>query len=383
MYEILSNLSDIKLNNLEEAKNKDWQFIQRRLFKNYLNKLKLSQVEQSGSKILSTIQLFSVTVISALFVVKGEISVGVMFSIIFIVNQLNVPISNLINFILNAQLISNSLQRISEIHNLEDENADGEEPDNITTSNILLNQLTFCYNDSLPVLKNITVCIPANRTTAIVGYSGSGKTTLLKLLLKFYDDYKGEILLEHKGEKNLKRIRSSYWREQCGAVLQESNIYSDTIAYNITLTGIDSLDYDRLAFAIEMAHLTDLVNTLPLGISTKLNSAGINLSSGQRQRILIARMIYKSPSFVFLDEATNSLDANTEKVIMNNLTDFFQNRTVVIIAHRLSTVKNADQIIVLDKGEIVEIGNHRALVDSRGAYFHLIKNQLELEYGEQ
>jgi ATP-binding cassette, subfamily B, bacterial len=378
VYEILSNLPDIKLNNIEEDKNKEWQFIQTKLFNNYLKKLKLNQIEQGGSKILSALQLFSITVVSAIFVTNGEITIGMMFSIIFIVNQLNYPISHLINFVINTQIVSNSFQRIFEIHNLQEEDTNGIEPVTIEKSNIIIKNLSFSYNQISPVLKDISFTILHNKTTAIVGYSGSGKTTLLKLLLKFYDDYSGSIIISN-GEINLKDIKSSYWRNNCGAVLQESSVYSESIAYNIALKTNENIDKIKLNEAIQLSCLAEYVNELPLGVLTKLTSNGATLSSGQKQRLLIARLIYKNPSFVFLDEATNSLDANTELSIINNLTNFFKNKTVVIVAHRLSTVKNADQILVINKGVLLENGTHSSLINSQGEYFNLIKNQLELE----
>jgi ATP-binding cassette subfamily B protein len=378
VYEILSNLPDIKLNNIESAKNTEWQVIQTKLFNNYLKKLKLNQIEQGGSKILSALQLFSITVVTAIFVSNGTITIGMMFSIIFIVNQLNFPISQLINFVINTQLVSNSFQRIFEIHNLEEEDSLGTEPETLVESNIIIENLSFAYQQNLPVLNKISFNIPHNQTTAIVGYSGSGKTTLLKLLLKFYDDYSGSIVLSN-GTINLKEIKSSYWRNNCGAVLQESSIYSESIAYNIALANNENIDKNKLAEAIELSCLSEFLQELPLGILTKLSSNGATISSGQRQRLLIARLIYKNPAFVFLDEATNSLDANTELSIINNLTNFFKNKTVVIVAHRLSTVRNADQIIVINKGVVMEKGTHAALINTQGEYYYLIKNQLELE----
>jgi len=378
VYEILSNLSDIKLNNLEKDKNEEWQSIQKRLFRNYLAKLKLNQIEQAGSKLFSTAQFFIITLISAMLVVKGQLSIGTMLSLLFIINQLNLPITHLINFISNSQLISNSFQRIFEIHRLtEDDNA-GLEQENLIGQNITLNRVGFGYTADTPILKNISLTLPNQKITALVGFSGSGKTTLLKLLLKFYDSYGGSIQLGKTGVK-LSEIKSSYWRSQCGAVLQESCIYSDTIAYNVSLQRNGAIDPDRLQQALQQACLSDFVKELPLGIYTKLHSGGATLSSGQRQRLLIARLIYKDPPIVFLDEATNALDAHTEKAILENLGTFFYKKTVLIVAHRLSTVKNADQIVVLHDGEIVEVGTHETLVDRKGNYFNLIKNQLELE----
>lgn len=378
IYEILSNLPDIKLNNLEADKNKEWKQIQGKLFKINLTKIKLSQIEKGGSKILSSIQLVIVTILCATLATKGEISLGTMLSILFLVSQLNYPISHLINFILQTQVIGNSFQRISEIHNLQEEDNEGLEIESLIDNDIYIEKLNFSYQPRLKILNEISFKIPKNKTTAIVGYSGSGKTTLLKILLKFYDNYDGQIHVGNS-ELNLKQIKSSFWRNNCGAVLQESSIYSESIAYNIALKAIDEIDEKRLYNAIHLSCLSEFVEDLPLGVFTKLNSNGASISSGQKQRLLIARLIYKNPTFIFLDEATNSLDSNTEKSILNNLTNFFKDKTVLVVAHRLSTVKNADQIIVLEKGSINEIGTHTELINNQSSYYNLIKNQLELE----
>lgn len=376
VYEILSNLPDIKLNNLESDKNEEWKVIQEKLFKINLAKIKLSQIEKGGSKILSSIQLVVVTVISATLAANGEITLGTMLSILFLVSQLNYPITHLINFILQTQLVGNSFQRISEIHSLQEEDNGGLIMESIIDHDIRIRNMEFGYTSKQTILNDISFDIPKNKTTAIVGYSGSGKTTLLKILLKFYDNYKGAIMI---GDSDLNQVKSSFWRSNCGAVLQESSIYSESFAYNVALKPAAAIDEERLYNAIRLACLSDFISELPLGVFTKLTGNGASLSSGQKQRLLIARLIYKNPSFVFLDEATNSLDANTEKEILVNLAQFFVNKTVVIVAHRLSTVKNADQIIVLEKGAINEMGSHAELIRKRGAYYHLIKNQLDLE----
>jgi ATP-binding cassette, subfamily B, bacterial len=301
-----------------------------------------------------------------------------MLSILFIINQLNTPISSLINFIINTQIISNSFQRIFEIHNVADEDTGGLLLSNTTCSDILMSNVSFGYFEGTPIIKDISLTIPRNKTTAIVGYSGSGKTTILKLLLKFYKQSSGNIYINNSMDLSL--VKSSLWRDQCGAVLQESSIYSSSLEYNITLQNSEEVNYDLLNQAINLACLTDFVNELPLGTDTKLSLNGLNISSGQKQRVLLARLIYKNPQYVFLDEATNSLDANTERVILENLSSFFTGKTVVVVAHRLSTVMNADQIVVLDKGKVVETGDHRSLIENKGSYYTLIKNQLDLEY---
>lgn len=378
VYEILSNLPDIKLNTIEHAKNKEWQSIQKRLFKINIAKLKLSQIEKGGSKIIASIQLILVTVISAQLAANGDITIGAMLSILFIVNQLNNPISQLINFFLDYQVIRNSIDRIREIHDLEEEPQNGDVDSELPTSDIAIEHLTFGYHTSANVLKDVSLTIPRNKTTAIVGFSGSGKTTLLKLLLKFYQNYDGTIVFAETGV-NFSEVGTENWRKNCGAVLQESSIYSESIAYNVALDINQNIDEKRLRDALEVACLDQFVDSLPLGVFTRLTSNGNSLSSGQKQRLMIARLVYQNPKFIFLDEATNALDANTEKAVITNLNNYFEGKTIVVVAHRLSTVKNADQIVVLDQGEIKEIGTHSELIELGEYYYNLVKNQLELE----
>ena len=271
-----------------------------------------------------------------------------------------------------------SLERLSEIHNKDDEEPLHNELTNDIENNasFLIQNIFFKYdgigNDI--VLKDLSIHIPANKITAIVGSSGSGKTTLMKLLLKFYDPTEGTINLQNI---NLKNVSAKAWRDKCGVVMQEGYIFNDTIANNITV-GVDIIDKEKLKHAIFVANIKEFIDNLPLGYNTKIGMEGVGISTGQKQRILIARAVYKNPDYLFFDEATSALDANNEKIIMNNLNDFFKSKTVIVIAHRLSTVKNADQIIVLDKGQIIEKGNHTELTALRGAYYELVKNQLEL-----
>lgn len=314
---------------------------------------------------------------SAKLVIDGEITLGMMLAISYIVGQLNSPIAQLINFIREVQDAKISLDRLSEIHNKEDEEQQNEEKiaEIPLDADIELSKVTFRYigSDQL-VLQDLDLIIPTNKVTAIVGTSGSGKTTLMKLLLKFYNPIDGDIKL---GNYSLQNVSQKSWRNECGVVMQEGYIFNDTIANNIAV-GEDCVDKKKLAHAVDVANIKEFIETLPLSYNTKIGMEGMGMSTGQKQRLLIARAVYKNPNFLFFDEATSALDANNEKVIMEKLNTFFENKTVVVIAHRLSTVKNANQIVVLDKGKIVEVGNHQELVNKKGNYYQLVKNQLEL-----
>ena len=298
-------------------------------------------------------------------------------AITYIVGQLNSPIAQLIGFVRELQDAKISLERLSEIHEKEDEEPENKEhiseiPKNST---LHLNKVSYRYigSDQM-VLKELDLEIPANKITAIVGASGSGKTTLMKLLLKFYAPNSGALLL---GNYDLKSVSQKTWRSQCGVVMQEGYIFSDTIANNIAV-GEDYVDKKKLAHAVDVANIQAFIERLPLSYNTKIGMEGVGLSTGQKQRLLIARAVYKNPNYLFFDEATSALDANNEQVIMGKLNTFFEDKTVVVIAHRLSTVKNAHQIVVLDKGKIVEVGNHQSLIIEKGSYYHLVKNQLQL-----
>lgn len=377
VIELINGMQEIKLHNAERQMRWNWEFVQARLFKVGMKSLALEQTQSVGSSFINELKNILITVLSAKLVIDGDITLGMMMAISYIVGQLNSPVVQLIAFLRDAQDAKISLDRLGEIHNKEDEEKIGEPkitdiPEN---SNIYLKHVTFRYIGGLePVIKDLDLTIPSNKVTAIVGVSGSGKTTLMKLLLNFYPLNKGEIMIENH---NLNNISQKVWRSHCGVVMQEGYIFNDTIAQNIAV-GSDFIDRKRLLHASHIANIQSFIDDLPLGFNTKIGLEGTGLSTGQKQRLLIARAVYKDPKFLFLDEATSSLDANNEKVIMENLDKFFTNKTVVIIAHRLSTVKNAHQIVVLDKGKIVEVGNHQELTKLRGQYYNLVKNQLEL-----
>ncbi|MEM9674387.1 MAG: ATP-binding cassette domain-containing protein, partial [Bacteroidota bacterium] len=319
-----------------------------------------------------------ITFLAAKSVISGDITLGMMLAVQYIIGQLNAPIVELIGFIRTAQDAQISLERLGEIHAKEDE----EDPQLHKLSGLpenktlTLQHVSFQYEGphSPKVLNQVSLTIPEGQVTAIVGASGSGKTTLLKLLLRFYEPTQGAIQL---GQRSLASYSNHFWREQCGAVMQDGFIFSDTIARNIAVSD-EYIDHDRLLYAVKAANIQDYIESLAMGFHTKIGDEGIGLSQGQKQRILIARAVYKNPKYLFFDEATNALDANNERVIIENLDRFFQGRTVVVVAHRLSTVANADQIIVLDRGRIIEQGNHQELAAQRGAYYQLVKNQLEL-----
>ncbi|MNX61223.1 Multidrug resistance ABC transporter ATP-binding/permease protein BmrA [compost metagenome] len=301
-----------------------------------------------------------------------------MLSVSYIIGQLNAPISQFLTFVYSLQDARISLERLSEIHNKEDEEPRNSDrlkdlPEN---HELRLEEVSFQYpGNQSPVLKNLNLTIPENKITAIVGASGSGKTTLMKLLLRFYEPKTGKILI---GDSDLESFTQRAWRERCGSVMQEGFIFNDTIANNIAVSE-ERIDKFKLKKAVEIANIQEFIEGLPLSYNTKIGAEGVGLSGGQKQRLFIARAVYKNPDFLFFDEATSALDANNERTIMENLDLFFEGRTAVIIAHRLSTVKNADQIIVMDKGEIIEMGTHSELLAKKGNYHHLVKNQLELE----
>src|SRR5690606_31814992 len=377
VIELVNGMQEIKLHNAEKQKRWGWEFLQARLFKVSIEGLALEQYQSVGSGFINEVKNILITVLSAKLVIDGEITLGMMLAISYIVGQLNSPIAQLINFIREVQDAKISLDRLSEIHNKEDE--EQHDVDKISdipiNSNLELSRVSFRYIGSdLFVLNDLDLTIPANKISAIVGTSGSGKTTLMKLLLKFYEPNEGQIKL---GNYDLKNVSQKAWRSQSGVVMQEGYIFNDTIANNIAV-GEDYVDKQKLAHAVEVANIKEYIETRRLRYNTKIGMEGVGLSTGQKERVVIARAVYKNPNFLFFDEATSALDANNEKVIMEKLNTFFEDKTVVVIAHRLSTVRNADQIVVLEQGKIVEVGNHEALVKQKGNYYHLVKNQLEL-----
>jgi len=378
IIQLITGMQEIKLNNCEKQKRWEWERIQASLFKVNVQGLALNQYQQAGSVFINEIKNIIISFIAAAAVVNGEMTLGMMMAVQYIIGQLNSPVEQMIGFMQSAQDAKISLERLGEIHNQEDE----EKPEDSKLASlpdkkdILISNLSFQYEGphSEMVLKDVNLNIPENKITAIVGTSGSGKTTLIKLLLGFYPPIKGEISV---AGTNLDNFSQRMWRSKCGVVMQDGFIFSDTIAKNIAVSE-ETVNKEKLLNAVKVANIKEYIDGLPLGYNTKIGSDGHGLSQGQKQRILIARAVYKNPDYIFLDEATNALDANNERVIMEKLDEFFKGKTVVVVAHRLSTVKNADQIVVLEKGEIVEIGTHKELSAKRGAYYELVKNQLEL-----
>lgn len=378
LIQLITGMQEIKLNNFEKEKRWEWERIQARLFRVNVKSLALEQYQDAGSVFINETKNIFITIIAATSVINGSITLGMMLAVMYMIGQMNSPLKQLVSFMHIAQDARISLERLSEIHEKEDEERPDAAKATILPENksIVISGLAFRYEGprSPKVLNNIDLQIKASETTAIVGVSGSGKTTLVKLLLGFYDPLEGEIKI---GGTRLNNYAQKMWRQKCGVVLQDGYIFSDTIAQNIALTS-GSIDKERLLNAVRMANIQDYIETLPLGYNTKIGQEGVGLSQGQKQRILIARAIYKDPEYLFFDEATNALDANNEKVIMQNMEQFSKGKTVIVVAHRLSTVRNAGQIVVLDKGEIVEKGKHEDLIAKKGKYFHLVKDQLEL-----
>jgi len=378
VVQLISGMQEIKLNNCEQQKRWEWERIQAGLFKYSVKSLSLGQIQQAGTFFINEGKNILITFIVAKSVIDGQLTLGGMMAVQYIIGQLNSPIEQMLGFLQQLQDAKISLERLNEIHQMEDEESSEKVymQDLPLDKTITFEDLSFTYpgagNDQ--VLSNISLSIPEGKTTAIVGMSGSGKTTILKLLLRFYEPQKGNIRI---GAGQLSQISFRHWREKCGTVMQDGFIFSDTIAKNIAVSD-EQPNMLKLENAIRIANILEFINSLPLGLNTKIGQEGNGISQGQRQRILIARAVYKNPEYIFFDEATNALDANNEKVIMENLENFFKGRTVIVVAHRLSTVKNADNIIVLDKGRIIEQGTHESLSRNRGEYYQLVKNQLEL-----
>ncbi|MEI6948523.1 peptidase domain-containing ABC transporter [Paraflavisolibacter sp. H34] len=386
LYELITGMQEIKLNNCETSKRWGWERIQAKLFRLNTGSLALEQYQHAGNLFFIQLKNILITYMAAREVVAGQMTLGMLLSISYIIGQMNGPVEQLLGFCKSAQDAKIGLERMGEIHNREEEEelAHPDEPEALHGLNpccfprnedLVLEQVSFRYaGTGGNVLENLNLTIPAGKVTAIVGSSGSGKTTLLKLLLRFYEPAAGRI---RKGGADLSRLSPRWWRGQCGVVMQEGFIFSASIARNIAVDD-ERIHEGRLQQAVEVSNSDGFINDLPSGYTTKIGNTGTGLSTGQKQRILIARAVYKDPAYLFFDEATSALDAQNEKVIMENLRRFFRGRTVVVIAHRLSTVKNADQIIVLEKGRVVETGNHESLTQKRGRYFELVKNQLEL-----
>jgi ATP-binding cassette subfamily B protein len=426
--QMVQGMQEMKLYGCEKSVRWSWERLQARAFKLNAKGLAISQWQSTGAFFINEGKNIVVTFLSAKAVIDGQMTFGTMLAVQYMIGQINGPISQLIGFIETLQYAKISMDRLNEIHTLEDEEPEhkklsstlppyftkqlvggtgdmetmevnhvttgkddfgnfdpqipahfgtnGYHDENNSPSAIYFKNLTFTYAGAgnEPVLKDINLTIPLGKTTAIVGTSGSGKTTLLKLFLKYYEPQKGEIKLD---ATSLGSISHKTWRSHCGSVMQESFVFSNTIARNIAV-GDEEIDIDRLYNAARMANILEFIVGLPLGFNTKIGAEGMGISTGQRQRVLIARAVYRDPEFILFDEATNSLDANNEKIIMKNLKVFFRHKTVIVVAHRLSTVKNADQIILLNKGVVEERGTHDELINLKGAYYTLIKNQLEL-----
>lgn len=411
--QLVQGMQEIKLNGVEKPMRWTWEGLQAKLFRLSMKGLSLNQWQQAGGFFINESKNILITFLSAKAVIDGNMTLGSMLAVQYIIGQLNSPIEQMIGFVQSWQNAKISMERLNEIHTMEDEEPHdrdfqyelppmfarqvvggkgtettfltndfvGEELSAIPSiveedTSIVFNNISFTYPGAgnEPVLKDINLKIPKGKTTAIVGVSGSGKTTLLKLFLKFYEPQKGEIKL---GSTSLGNISHKIWRSHCGVVMQESFIFSDTIAKNIAVSE-EKVNMDKLRHASEVANIKEFIESLPLGYNTKIGMEGTGISMGQKQRMLIARAVYRNPEFILFDEATNSLDSNNESVIMRNLESFLKGKTVIVVAHRLSTVKNADQIVLLNKGVITERGTHQELVNLKEDYYMLVKNQLEL-----
>ncbi|CAA0203919.1 peptidase domain-containing ABC transporter [Tenacibaculum maritimum] len=394
IYEMLNGVIEMKINNFEDFKRNEWEHIQKKLFKLNIRILKINQLQLSGFEFINQLKNILVTFLAASYVVQGDMTLGMLLSISYIIGQMNSPVNQLVNFFRSLQDAKLSLERLNEVQNHLEEEASiqneqgnleelkeisipkGKMEQNGIERGIQLKEVSFQYEGpkSPYILKDIDLLIPEGKITAIVGASGSGKTTLMKLLLRFYDPIQGSIYYNYD---NIVTLSPKSIRKNCGVVMQDGYIFSDTMERNIAMNDRD-IDYQKLEKALEVANIQDFVYGLPLQLKTKIGAAGSGISGGQKQRLLIARAVYKNPQYIFFDEATSALDAENEKIIHDNLQTFFQEKTVVVIAHRLSTVKNADKIIVLKKGQVIEQGTHIELVNSRSEYYYLVKNQLEL-----
>ena len=377
-YEFITSMQEIKLQDCEQRKRQEWEHIQKDLFKIQQKSLRLQQQEEAGGIFINEFKNIAITVMSAAAVIEGNMTLGMMLAVQYIIGQLCSPVEQLMDFFYSIQDVKISLERINEIHSMEDENGKAGLLTSIEqkSKGINIQNVIFKYNPHVltKTIDHVDIQIPQGKVTAIVGASGSGKTTLIKLILGYYSVTEGRICI---GSTNINDVNKQWWRRQCGVVMQDGVIFSESIARNIAVDDAE-IDQVRLLEAAKISCIFDYVMGLPLKFDTKIGRDGIGLSQGQKQRILIARAVYKNPEYIFFDEATNSLDANNERKIVENLDRFYKGKTVVIVAHRLSTVKNADQIVVIDHGKVVETGTHDTLTLKRGAYFQLVKNQLEL-----
>lgn len=377
-YEFITSMQEIKLQDCEQRRRWEWEDTQADLFGVQMKSLKLQQTQEAGSIFINEVKNIIITVVAATAVIHGQMTLGMMLAVQYIIGQLNSPVEQLMNFFYSLQDVKISLERINEIHQMDDENGKESLLTSIEDKNegIDIKNIMFKYDPHAlrKTIDDVSIHVPQGKVTAIVGASGSGKTTLIRLMLGYYPVLEGQINI---GNTDINKLNKKWWRRQCGVVMQEGVIFSESIARNIAVDDGD-IDKERLLKAAEIACIKDYVMALPLKFNTKIGRDGVGLSQGQKQRILIARAVYKNPDYIFLDEATNSLDANNERSIVENLDKFYKGKTVVIVAHRLSTVKNADQIVVIDHGKVVEEGNHESLTAKRGAYYNLVKNQLEL-----
>ena len=377
-YEFITSMQEIKLQDCEQRRRWEWEDTQADLFGVQMKSLKLQQTQEAGSIFINEVKNIIITVVAATAVIHGQMTLGMMLAVQYIIGQLNSPVEQLMNFFYSLQDVKISLERINEIHQMDDENGKESLLTSIEDKNegIDIKNIMFKYDPHAlrKTIDDVSIHVPQGKVTAIVGASGSGKTTLIRLMLGYYPVLEGKINI---GNTDINKLNKKWWRRQCGVVMQDGVIFSESIARNIAVDDGD-IDKERLLKAAEIACIKDYVMALPLKFNTKIGRDGVGLSQGQKQRILIARAVYKNPDYIFLDEATNSLDANNERSIVENLGKFYKGKTVVIVAHRLSTVKNADQIVVIDHGKVVEEGNHESLTAKRGAYYNLVKNQLEL-----
>ena len=376
-YQFITSMQEIKLQDCEQRRRWEWEDTQADLFGVQMKSLKLQQTQEAGSIFINEVKNILITVFAATAVINGQITLGAMLAIQYIVGQLNSPVEQFMSFIYSLQDVKISLERINEIHEGKNEESKENQAKAFDDEKAInIENIDFKYDPHAlkKTLDNVSFNIPEGKVTAIVGASGSGKTTLIKLMLGYYRVMAGSISI---AGRNINEYNLKWWRRQCGVVMQDGVIFSESIARNIAVDD-GEIDVERLERAAKIANIHDYVMGLPLKYNTIIGRDGVGLSQGQKQRILIARAVYKNPDFIFLDEATNSLDAKNERAIVENLDEFYKGRTVVVVAHRLSTVKNADQIIVVDGGKIVETGNHASLIAKRGAYYNLVKNQLEL-----